>query len=98
VRRLADENALVRPEWADGGDSPVPLEDRGQALASPEDVAAFQDRLLRLLERRTALYTMGDSSSVPRHTAGEVLRSVCFVLGIDPEQPDVPERLLSVDL
>ena len=53
---------------------------------------------MRLLERRTAIYTMGDSTSVPKHVAVDLLRSVCFVLGIDPERPEIPERLLSVDL
>lgn len=72
--------------------------DDARELASPEDVAAFQERFARLLERRTAIYTQGDSTSVPKHVAVDLLRSVCFVLGIDPARPDVPERLLSVDL
>jgi len=96
---LADENAL---EWADGpgggAQFPVAFEDSEQGLACPEDVAAFQDRFMRLLERRTAIYTMGDSTSVPRHVALDLLQSVSFVLGIDPDQPEVPERLLAVDL
>lgn len=76
----------------------VPVDGRTEELASPEDVVAFQDRFLRLLERRTAIYTMGDSSSVPNHVAVDLLRSVCFVLGIDPDDPTVPQELLSVDL
>jgi len=67
-------------------------------LASPADEVAFQDALLRLLERRTKIYTMGDSTSLPTHVAAELLRSICFVLGIDPEEPVVPEYLLKVDL
>jgi hypothetical protein len=76
----------------------VPLEEGTAALASPEDVAAFQDRFMRLLEHRTAIYTMGDSSSVPNHVAIDLLRSICFVLGIDPDDPTIPPELLSVDL
>lgn len=69
-----------------------------QGIAAPEDIAVFQERFLRLLERRTAIYTMGDSTSVPKHVALDLLRSVCFVLGIDPDHPEIPERLLTVDL
>ena len=95
---MADEEKTARAEIVSRELVPVPLDDRGQELAAAEDVSAFQDRLLRLLERRTAIYTMGDSSSVPSHVAVDILRSVCFVLGIDPDDPTVPEELLSVDL
>jgi hypothetical protein len=84
---MADKN-----EWL------APAPDAARTLATPEDVAAFQERFARLLERRTAIYTQGDSSSVPKHVAVDLFRSVCFVLGIDPERPEVPERLLSVDI
>jgi hypothetical protein len=87
-QRVTDEGALVGPE--------APEADRG--LVAPEDAAAFQDRFLRLLERHTAIYTMGDSTSVPKHVAADLLRSVAFVLGIDLEHPEIPERLLNVDL
>jgi hypothetical protein len=86
--RLPDENALVRTG------SPG----AGRGLAAPEDVAAFRDRFARLLERHTAIYTMGDSTSVPKHVAVDLLHSVAFVLGIDLEDPEIPERLLTVDL
>lgn len=72
--------------------------DAGSEVASPADSVAFEDAFLRLLERRTAIFTMGDSTSVPTHQAAELLRSICFVLGIDPEEGVVPERLLGVDL
>ncbi len=85
---MPDEDALARAE------SP----DAGQGLVTPGDIAAFQARLLRLLERRTAIYAMGDSTSVPTHVAVDLLRSVCFVLGIDPDAPEIPPRLLDVDL
>jgi hypothetical protein len=85
---VPDEDGVARTEFP--GREPGP--------ATPEDAAAFQGRFLRLLERRTAIYTMGDSTSVPKHVAVDLLRSVSFVLGIDPERPEVPERLLTVDL
>jgi hypothetical protein len=83
---------------ADKNEPLAPAPDAARELATPEDIAAFQERFARLLERRTAIYTQGDSTSVPKHVAVDLLRSVCFVLGIDPARPDVPERLLSVDL
>lgn len=83
---------------ADKTEPLAPAPDAARPLATPEDVAAFQERFARLLERRTAIYTQGDSTSVPAHVAVDLLRSVCFVLGIDPERPEVPQRLLSVDL
>ena len=95
---MVDESAPAQSEESGSGLVPVPVAARTEELASPEDVVAFQDRFLRLLERRTATYTMGDSSSVPNHVAVDLLRSVCFVLGIDPNDPTVPLELLSVDL
>jgi hypothetical protein len=95
---LTDEDLLARSEESERPASPVPLDDAGRSIVSPEDAAAFQHRFLRLLERRTAIYTMGDSTSVPKEVAVDLLRSVCFVLGIDSEHPEVPERLLHVDL
>jgi len=93
---VADENRLT-PLHASGV-SAVPAEHAEHELASPEELLVFQERFLRLLERRTAIYTMGDSTSVPKHVAVDLLRSVSFVLGIDPERPEIPERLLTVDL
>jgi hypothetical protein len=98
VQLLPDENGLARPEESESAFSPVPVEGRAQELASPEDVVAFQERFLRLLERRTAIFTMGDSSSVPTHVAADLLRSICFVLDIDPDAPTIPARLVGVDL
>ena len=99
MRLLADEDGVAQGPLESGG-APllVPIDARGEALTSPEAVAAFQDRFLRLLGRRTALYTMGDSSSVPKHVAIELMRSVCYVLGFDAEEGVIPERLLSADL
>lgn len=95
---VADEGhtALARESGRDK--SLLQFENDPRRIVSLEEAAAFQARFLRLLERRTAIYTMGDSTSVPKHVAVDLLRSVSFVIGIDPERPDVPERLLSVDL
>lgn len=95
---MVDEGGLARSEDPGSGFSYASLEGRDQSLASPEDVIAFQGRFLRLLERRTAIFTMGDGGSVPKDTAIELLRSVCFVLGIDLDEPTVPHRLITVDL
>jgi hypothetical protein len=95
---LTGENLPARSEGSEYQASPVLLDDAARSIVSPEDAIAFQHRLLRLLERRTAIYTMGDSTSVPKDVAVDLLRSVCFVLGIDPADPEVPERLLRVDL
>lgn len=95
---MADENGIAETEAPGGAASPVPFEDGPQGIASPEELLVFQDRFMRLIERRTAIYTMGESTSVPKHVAVDLLRSVSFVLGIDPERPEIPERLLTVDL
>ena len=95
---MADENGPAGSEAFGAEQLLAVIEDGGWGLASPEDVLAFQERFLRLLERRTAIYTMGDSTSVPKHVAADILRSVCFVLGIDPERPEIPQRLLTLDL
>lgn len=55
---------------------------------APDEQMAFQMGLWELLSRRTSLYTMGESSSVPESIAQRLLASVCFTLGIDREEPD----------
>lgn len=52
------------------------------------DLAAFQAKLWALLDRRVALYTSGESSSVPLLTAQELLASVLYVLGVDLDEGD----------
>lgn len=47
----------------------------------------LQKRLLPLLASQTKRYTSGESSSVPIETAQELLASLCFCLGIHPEDP-----------
>lgn len=95
---MSDETIKTHAEEYGSELVPVPLDDAAEELATPEEAAAFQVRFLRLLERRTAIYTMGDSTSVPKYVAADLLRSICFVLGIDPDRPEIPRRLLTVDL
>ncbi len=93
---MTDENRLAPTRASDA--RVVPAEPTAQSLATPEQVAAFQEQFMRLLERRTAIYTMGDSTSVPKHVAVDLLQSICFVLGIDPDDPELTPDLLGVDL
>jgi len=97
---LTDNNEPTPAEEREGAAAALAASFAGddEAIATAEDVDAFQERFVRLLERRTAIYTMGDSTSVPKHVAVDLLRSISFVLGIDPEHPEIPERLLRVDL
>jgi len=95
---MGDGEYTTGAEPRDAELAPVSANGVDEALATPDEAAAFQLRFLRLLERRTAIHTMGDSTSVPRHVAADLLRSICFVLGIDPDRPEVPRSLLSVDL
>ncbi len=86
---MTEERALARPAG--------PVADAGEVAATARGTG-FERRFLALLERRTGLYAMGDSTSVPAHVAADILRSVCFVLGIDPDYPEVPDALLDADL
>ncbi len=86
------------PDPDEGGLAPITHGDSAGDLATPEELADFQVRFLRLLERRTAIYTQGDSTSVPTHVAADLVRSISFVLGIDPDDPVISRHLLSVDL
>lgn len=95
---MSDEKDMAHSEEYGSELVPVLVDDAGEELATPNEAAAFQVRFLRLLERRTAIHTMGDSTSVPRYVAADLLRSICFVLGIDPDRPEIPRRLLTVDL
>lgn len=94
---MSDEKTKTHAEKLGSELVPVPV-DGAAELATPDEAAAFQVRFVRLLERRTAIYTMGDSTSVPKYVAANLLRSICFVLGIDPDRPEIPRRLLTVDL
>lgn len=41
-----------------------------------------------MLARQVALYTMGESSSLPEYDAHRLLVSACYVLGVDARDPD----------
>lgn len=49
-------------------------------MLSPEDIAAIQSNLWRLLTERTQRYTMGESSSVRMETAESLFQSILFSL------------------
>ncbi|RDB61346.1 hypothetical protein C1878_11545 [Gordonibacter sp. 28C] len=58
-------------------------------LASFSDGEAdFQAGLWRVLAKQVSLYTLGESSSLPEYDAHRLLASACFVLGVDPDDPD----------
>lgn len=55
----------------------------------PEDpIAAFQTQLWEVLAKQVALYTMGESTSLPEYDAHRLLASTCYVLGVDPHDLD----------
>lgn len=41
-----------------------------------------------LLSKQVALYTMGESTSLPEYDAHRLLESACYVLGVDADDPD----------
>jgi hypothetical protein len=61
--------------------------DEGLIIGSWCSGFRLQEALLRLLASQVSDYTQGESSSVPLDTAQELLRSLCFVLGIDESAP-----------
>ncbi len=52
-------------------------------MLTPEDISAIQRKLWVLLDKRTESYTMGDSSSVRVEMAEELLKSACFIIGLN---------------
>lgn len=41
-----------------------------------------------VLAKQVALFTMGESTSIPEYDAHRLLESMCFVLGVDADDPD----------
>lgn len=41
-----------------------------------------------VLAKQVALFTMGESTSIPEYNAHRLLESMCFVLGVDADDPD----------
>ncbi|MEA5019833.1 MAG: DUF6179 domain-containing protein [Gordonibacter sp.] len=52
------------------------------------DSDLFQIQLMGVLAKQASLYTLGESSSLPEYDAFRLLGSVCFTLGVDPDEPD----------
>lgn len=50
--------------------------------------------LWQVLAKQVALYTMGESSSLPEYDARRLLASACFALGIDPDDPQSDTALV----
>ena len=57
----------------------------GEALKNTGGPAPGTEKLLRLLKRQAERYTGGDSTSIPVETARELLKSVCYCLGLGPD-------------
>lgn len=51
---------------------------------TPSEHAALEAALWQLLAKQTAIYAGEDNCSVPKEIAGELLSSICFVLGLGP--------------
>lgn len=51
-------------------------------MLTDKEIADIQAKLWTLLGKRTENFTMGDSSSIPVETAQELLKSICFSVGI----------------
>ncbi len=76
----------------------IPLNEIGfeQRELSEEEIQSLQLKLWKLLIRRTALYTVGDSSSLPIETAEELLKSICFLLKLHWTENHIsPNSLIS---
>lgn len=70
---------------ASAGDEPAHAASAGEYV---------QQALWQVLAKQVALYTMGESSSLPEYDAHRLLASACFVLGIDPDDPQPDETLV----
>ena len=59
-----------------------------------EDKVLIEVKLWTLLGRWTERYTMGDSTSVPVEIAEELLKSICFSLGLELKGSKNPTKIL----
>lgn len=59
----------------------------GERVHAASSVEYVQLALWQVLAKQVALYTMGESSSLPEYDAHRLLASACFVLGVDPDDP-----------
>lgn len=60
----------------------IPGHNLQDGFFTEEELTDIQGRLFTLLGNRTERFTMGDSTSVPIETAEELLKSICFSIGI----------------
>lgn len=65
---------------------------------TPEEAAALRGKLNALLISKAHAYTLGDSTSLPRETAGELLASLLYTLGVNPNLPETYRPLLDKDI
>jgi len=66
---------------------------------SPTEKELLQSRLMELLAHQIRLYTHGESDSVRVETAQELFHSICYCLGMSPEEPGQRGReLLQLDM
>ena len=59
--------------------------------------AAFQMQVWGVLAKQVALFTMGESTSIPEYDAYRLLASTCFVLDVDTDDPDAGAMLAVLD-
>lgn len=57
-------------------------QDLQNGILTEKELNNIQDRFWILLGKLTERFTMGDSSSVPIETAQELLKSICFTIGM----------------
>lgn len=63
--------------------------------ALSEESLPFQTSIWQILKRQVRLYTMGESSSLPKETVEELFASICFLtdLGVAPKGKEQPLKL-----
>ncbi len=66
-----------------------------EGMLPGRNLSELQRKLLDLLAHQAERYTAGDSSSIRIETAQELLRSLCFCLGIVPNHPGKSWDVLS---
>lgn len=64
-------------------------------ILTNEELFNIQAKLWTLLGYRIERYTMGDSSSIPVETAGELLKSICFSIGLYLKSSNVGISILN---
>ena len=68
-----------------------------QGPLTAAEQAEVRVRLYALLTEQARRYTLGESTSVPVELAEELLRSLCFTLGLSPEGGERARALLALD-